>query len=49
MNDPTYPGAAYGIEVGERACVIGSVRPERISVQVTGSAAEFGCLEPVSH
>ncbi|GAA2642315.1 hypothetical protein GCM10010399_90310 [Dactylosporangium fulvum] len=49
MSDPSVPGAAYGVRVGTRGCVIGDVRPEQVRASVTGSAAEFGCLEPFSH
>ncbi|WP_344126977.1 hypothetical protein [Luedemannella flava] len=48
--DPTPPpGAAFGIHFPDRGCVVGDVRPERVRAEVTGSAAEFGCLEPFSH
>jgi hypothetical protein len=43
------PGAVYAVRFGEVGCVIGDVRPERVLVEVTGAAAEFGCLEPHSH
>ena len=43
------PGAVYAVRFAEVGCVIGDVRPERVLVQVTGSAAEFGCLEPYTH
>jgi hypothetical protein len=43
------PGAVFAVRFGRVGCVIGDVRPERVLVQVTGSAAEFGCLEPSSH
>jgi hypothetical protein len=42
-------GAAFGVRVGPVACVIGDVRPSGVRVEVAGSAAEFGCLEPFSH
>lgn len=43
-------GVVYAVRVGA-ACVTGDVRPERVSVQVTGVVAEFdgGCLEPDTH
>lgn len=41
-------GAVFAVHAG-RACVDGDVRPERVLVRVEGSAAEFGCLEPLSH
>jgi hypothetical protein len=47
MREP--PGAVYALHVGPRGCVIGDVRPDRVLVQVAGSAVEFGCLEPFSH
>jgi hypothetical protein len=37
------------VKVGERGCVIGDLRPAEVRLAVTGSAAEFGCLEPFSH
>ncbi|WP_327026535.1 DUF6993 domain-containing protein [Micromonospora sp. NBC_01739] len=43
------PGAVYAVRFGTVGCVIGDVRPDRVMVEVTGSAAEFGCLEPFSH
>lgn len=43
------PGAVYAVRFAAGGCVIGDVRPERVMVEVTGSAAEFGCLEPFSH
>jgi uncharacterized protein DUF6993 len=43
------PGAVYAVHFASVGCVIGDVRPERVMVEVTGSAAEFGCLEPFSH
>jgi hypothetical protein len=43
------PGAVYAVRFAEVGCVIGDVRPERVLVEVTGSAAEFGCLEPYTH
>jgi len=30
-------------------CVIGDVRPDGVRADVTGSAAEYGCLEPFTH
>ncbi|MGI5242746.1 hypothetical protein [Dactylosporangium sp. CA-139066] len=49
MRDPTVAGAVYAVRIGTRACVIGDVRPERVTAEVRGSAAEFGCLEPYTH
>jgi hypothetical protein len=43
------PGAVYALRIGQAGCVIGDVRPDRVLVEVTGAAAEFGCLEPSSH
>nr|AIS85796.1 hypothetical protein VASRM7_554 [Verrucosispora sp. MS100047] len=43
------PGAVYAVRFGNVGCVIGDVRPDRVMVEVTGAAAEFGCLEPFSH
>ncbi|MGW0504328.1 DUF6993 domain-containing protein [Micromonospora sp. NPDC003241] len=48
-QDEPPPGAVYAVRFAEVGCVIGDVRPERVMVEVTGSAAEFGCLEPFSH
>ena len=49
MRDPSVAGAVYAVHVGQRACVIGSVRPAGVTAEVQGSAAEFGCLEPYTH
>ncbi|WP_240742141.1 hypothetical protein [Micromonospora zingiberis] len=43
------PGAVYAVHFANVGCVIGDVRPDRVMVEVTGSASEFGCLEPFSH
>lgn len=43
------PGTAFGIRMGAGSCVTGDVRPERLLVEVTGSAAEFSCLDPYTH
>jgi hypothetical protein len=43
------PGAVFAVRVGERACVIGDVRPSRLPVRVAGSNPEYGCLEPTTH
>ena len=42
-------GSVFAVHVGQAACVIGDVRPERVLVEVRGAAAEYGCLEPFSH
>lgn len=42
-------GVVYAVTFPAAGCVIGDVRPERLLVEVTGAAAEFGCLEPFSH
>jgi hypothetical protein len=47
--DVTPPGAVFEVRFGTGGCVIGDVTPDRVLVEVTGSAAEFGCLEPFSH
>jgi len=47
MRQP--PGVVYALRIGEVGCVIGDVRPDRVLVQVTAVAAEYGCLEPFSH
>jgi hypothetical protein len=49
MRDPAVAGAVFALRVGAKGCVVGDVRPERLLVEVTGAAAEFGCLEPFSH
>jgi hypothetical protein len=51
LGDAIYPppGAVFAVRVGERACVIGDVRPARVLVRVAGSNPEFGCLEPKTH
>lgn len=43
------PGAAFGVRVGDAGCVVGSVSPDGVRTEVTGAAAEFGCLEPFTH
>ncbi|GIJ81100.1 hypothetical protein Xph01_55320 [Micromonospora phaseoli] len=43
------PGTVYAVRFASLGCVAGDVRPDRVLVEVTGSAAEFGCLEPFSH
>ncbi|MBM2615073.1 hypothetical protein JIG36_05800 [Actinoplanes sp. LDG1-06] len=45
----TPPGTVFAVTFPEAGCVIGDVRPERVLVEVTGAAAEFGCLEPFTH
>jgi hypothetical protein len=42
-------GAVFAVHLGRAACVLGDVRPERVLVEVRGSATEYGCLEPFSH
>ncbi|GAA0379823.1 hypothetical protein GCM10009541_22930 [Micromonospora gifhornensis] len=48
-QDTPPPGAVYAVRFGNVGCAIGAVRPDRVMVEVTGAAAEFGCLEPFSH
>ncbi|MFI5889526.1 hypothetical protein ACIA5D_05340 [Actinoplanes sp. NPDC051513] len=43
------PGAVFAVRFAGAGCVIGDVRPDRLLVEVTGAAAEFGCLEPYTH
>jgi hypothetical protein len=43
------PGSEFAVKFGGAGCVIGSVAPDRLDLEVTGAAAEFGCLEPFSH
>ncbi|MEV8508802.1 hypothetical protein AB0368_28780 [Actinoplanes sp. NPDC051475] len=43
------PGAVYAVRFPDAGCIVGDVRPDRLLVEVTGAAAEFGCLEPFSH
>lgn len=42
-------GAVYSVLVGQRACVDGDVRRSRLLVQVEGTIADGGCLEPFTH
>jgi hypothetical protein len=42
-------GVLFAIHIGQTGCVVGDLRPERVLVEVKGVAAEFGCLEPVTH
>jgi hypothetical protein len=48
-SDDPPAGAAFAVRFPDAGCVIGSVRPDRLDVKVTGAAAEFGCLEPSTH
>jgi hypothetical protein len=48
-SDTVAPGAVFAVRVAGAGCVIGSVRPARLQVEVTGASAEFGCLEPFTH
>ncbi|MCO6003739.1 hypothetical protein NE236_01990 [Actinoallomurus purpureus] len=43
------PGAAYAVLVGRRACVDGGVRPGSFHLQIEGTIADGGCLEPFAH
>jgi hypothetical protein len=43
------PGAVFAVQFASAGCVIGDIRPDRLRVEVTGAAAEFGCLEPYTH
>jgi hypothetical protein len=43
MNDPDYLGAVFGFHVGKTGCVQGAVRPDGVTVMVTGLVAEWGC------
>jgi hypothetical protein len=43
MNDPDYLGAVFGFHVGKTGCVQGAVRPDQVTVAVTGMVAEWGC------
>jgi hypothetical protein len=45
----TPAGAVFAVHVGRTACVVGALSPDRTQVEVTGRAAEYGCLEPFSH
>ena len=40
------PGVVYALAVGERACVFGDVRPERVLVETGGPNIETGCMPP---
>ena len=43
------PGAVFAVRFAGAGCVTGGVRPDRLMIEVTGAAAEFGCLEPNTH
>jgi hypothetical protein len=40
------PGAGDAVRFADACCVIGTVRPDRLMIEVTGTGTEFGCLEP---
>jgi hypothetical protein len=48
-SDEVPVGAVFEVRFGTAGCVTGDVRPERLLVDVSGAAAEFGCLEPYTH
>ncbi|GAA1289509.1 hypothetical protein [Saccharothrix xinjiangensis] len=48
LAEPT-PGVVYGIHLGDRACVIGSLRPGEVLIRVDGTTREGTCHEPSSH
>lgn len=48
-SDTPPPGSAFAVKFGGAGCVIGSLSPDRLDSEVTGAAAEFGCLEPFTH
>jgi hypothetical protein len=47
--DEVPAGAVFEVHFGDAGCITGDIRPERLLVQVSGAAAEFGCLEPYTH
>jgi len=47
--DAPPPGAVFAVQFGGSGCVVGDIRPDRLLIEVTGVAAEFGCLEPDTH
>ena len=49
VSETPPPGAAFAVRFAGAGCVIGSVRPDRLQIEVTGASAEFGCLEPSTH
>jgi len=48
-SDTPPAGAVFAVQFAGAGCVIGDVQPNRLLIEVTGSAAEFGCLEPSTH
>ena len=44
--DTPPPSALFAVKFGAGGCVIGDVGPGQLHIEVTGAAAEFGCLEP---
>ena len=44
-------GRVAAIDLGATSgrVVVGEVGPDRLDLEVTGAAAEFGCLEPFTH
>ncbi|MFD7657355.1 hypothetical protein ACFV4N_25550 [Actinosynnema sp. NPDC059797] len=49
LTEPTPPGVVYGIHLGDRACVIGDLRPGEVLIRVDGTTGEGSCHEPPSH
>lgn len=47
--DTPPPGSVFAVTFGGAGCVIGSLRTDRLDLEVTGAAAEFGCMEPFTH
>jgi hypothetical protein len=48
-SDTPPPGAVFAVRFAGSGCVIGSVRTNRLQIEVTGASPEFGCLEPRTH
>ena len=48
-SDTPPPGSAFAVKFDGTGCVIGDLHPDRLDIEVTGAAAEFGCLEPITH
>ncbi|MFC6088695.1 hypothetical protein [Saccharothrix lopnurensis] len=42
-------GVVYGVHLGDRACVIGSLSPGQVMIRVDGTTREGSCHEPSSH
>ncbi|MFD1149339.1 hypothetical protein [Saccharothrix hoggarensis] len=45
----TPPGVVYTLRLGDRACVMGHVRPDEVLLVVDGTNGEGTCIEARSH